>query len=290
MTIRDLGYRPYEGQRLPASNNTWVMLRQGLARAWASWLVKIAVFVGWAPALITIAIVAVMRLAVRGPDGALIELSPTMVLRNFFIAQTWLFVSLVTLGAGASAIAEDMTFKAFPFYFSKPVTPVQYLVGRVLAVAVFVFSVTYVPSVFVNATLAATAPAEVALDEIALLLPSLVFCLSLSLVMASVSVAVSALSPSRALTMSAWIVWFVVPHVIGMLVDAIARAAGEEDGWPWLFLVSFTSLLGVVADALFKIETQSQLHWYYAVPVLMVFVAASLFGAHERVRRAEVFA
>ena len=28
--IHDLGYRPYEGVRLPPSHNTWVMLRQGL--------------------------------------------------------------------------------------------------------------------------------------------------------------------------------------------------------------------------------------------------------------------
>ena len=44
--IRDLGYRPYVGDRLPASNNTKVLLRQSLRRAWASWLVKVAAFLG----------------------------------------------------------------------------------------------------------------------------------------------------------------------------------------------------------------------------------------------------
>ena len=44
MSVRDLGYRAYEGPRLPASHNTWVMIRHSLRRAWASWLVKLPVF------------------------------------------------------------------------------------------------------------------------------------------------------------------------------------------------------------------------------------------------------
>ena len=44
MSVRDLGYRAYEGPRLPASHNTWVMIRHSLRRAWASWLVKLPIF------------------------------------------------------------------------------------------------------------------------------------------------------------------------------------------------------------------------------------------------------
>ena len=51
MTIRDLGYRGYEGDRLSPSHNTLVLLRHGIRRAWASWLVKIAIFCFWIPML-----------------------------------------------------------------------------------------------------------------------------------------------------------------------------------------------------------------------------------------------
>lgn len=289
MTIRDLGYRPYEGPRLPASNNTWVMLRQGLTRAWSSWLVKLAVLFGWLPTII-LAILAVGAryfMSSMG-EGGEDPIEASRVLRYVLETQVWLVVSLVTIGAGSSAIAEDLTFRAFPFYFSKPVLPAQYIAGRVLAVALLVFCLVFGSAFLADAFLVATAPRELALEQAGLLLPALVYSVVLALVMASASVAVSALSSSRALTRSAWITLFVVPYLLALLVDTIATAAGTEGGWPWLYLGSFTGLLGVIADALFKVESESDLQWFHAAPILAVVVGGALYLAYERVRRTEV--
>ncbi len=284
MTIRDLGYKPYEGARLPPSNNSWVMLRQGLARAWASWLVKIAVFVAIFPPLIACLFLGAGRYfaAQMGQTEETVDLGST-ALREMFRYETWLVVSLVTLGAGAAAIAEDLTFKAFQFYFSKPVTPVQYLAGRVAAIALILFLMTFLGGLFVVLVSGVTAQPEHRLADFGLLAPMLVYALMLSLFMASASVAVSCLSPSRALTMSAWGLLFIVPHVIAAIVD---RIAGGE--FPWLYLASFTGLLGTVADALFKVESESDLQWFHAAPILAAIALLGLWGAHERLRRAEV--
>lgn len=290
MTIRDLGYRPYDGPRLPPSNNTWVMLRQGMRRAWGSWLVKLATFLSFGPPLIAIALVVGGRVLMRqmqaDPEADPIRAAEMM--RTLFSVQTWLFVSMVTVGAGASAIAEDLTFRGFQFYFAKPVTASQYLAGRVLAVGIWVFLVTFVPALLLDLALVGTAPRDVIGEQAGLLLPAFFYSLLLATVMATASVAVSSLSKSRALTMSAWIVAFVVPHVLAAVVDAIAVATGEEEGWPWLYLGSFTGLLGNVADALFKIERDSAIEWYYAAPILAALVAGSCWLAMHRLKRAEV--
>src|SRR5688572_4613509 len=128
--VRDLGYKPYEGTRLPPSHNAWVMFRHGLSRAWESWLVKLAVVLGFLPALIHIAGIAFI--GYMGRQG--LELSENGLEINESVAtmlsyQLWLFASAITLGAGASTLTEDAAFKTFPFYFAKPVTPVHYLVG-----------------------------------------------------------------------------------------------------------------------------------------------------------------
>lgn len=284
MTIRDLGYKPYEGARLPPSNNSWVMLRQGLARAWGSWLVKIAIFLSIFPPLIAcLAVGAGRYLASQmGQPDETIELGSN-ALRQVFRYETWLVVSLITLGAGAAAIAEDLTFKAFQFYFSKPVTPVQYLAGRVSAIALIIFLITFLGGLFVVLVAGVTAQPEHRLEDFGLIAPLLVYALVLSLFMASGSVAISSLSPSRALTMSAWGLLFVVPHVIAAIVDGIAQ--GE---FPWLYLASFTGLLGTIADALFKVESESDLQWFHAAPILVGLAVLGLWGAHERLRRAEV--
>lgn len=290
MTIRDLGYRPYDGPRLPPSNNTWVMLRQGLRRAWGSWLVKLAAFLSFGPPLIFMAIVVGGRMIMREMqhDAEADPIHAAETLRRLFDFQTWLFVSMVTVGAGASAIADDLTYKAFQFYFAKPVTRAQYLAGRVLAVAIWVFALTFIPAVLVDLALVGTAPSDVVMEQLGLILPAFVYSLIIAVVMSFGSVAISSLSKSRALTMSAWMVCFVVPHVLASVVDTIARATGDEDGWPWLLLGSITGLLGTVADALFKIENDSALEWFHAAPVLGLLVVGAAWLAMYRLERAEV--
>lgn len=290
MTIRDLGYRPYDGPRMPPSNNTWVMLRQGLRRAWSSWLVKLAAFLSFGPPLIFMAIVIGFRLVVRDmqQDPEADPIHAADILRRLFSFQVWLFVSMVTVGAGASAIAEDLTYKAFQFYFAKPVTRIQYLAGRVIAVAIWVFALTFIPALLVDLALVGTAARDQMMEQLGLLLPSFFYALLLAVVMSFGSVAISSLSKSRALTMSAWIVVFIVPHVLATVVDAIARATGDEDGWPWLYLGSITGLLGTIADALFNIESDSALQWFHAAPILAVLVIGAAWLTMYRLERAEV--
>lgn len=282
MTIRDLGYRPYDGVRLPPANNTWVMLRHGITRAWASWWVKLACLFGLGPMLVFGAWVGFRRLVLEpAVGGQMPALEGEDVLRDLFRWQTWLFVSVISVSAGASAIAEDIRFKAFQFYFAKAVTPAQYLAGRVLAVSFFVFVVVFVPAMIVDLALVGTASEEVRLEDLGLIAPIFVYSLLIAAVIGAGSVGMSALSGSRALTMSAWLLLFIVPHALAALVEAIGD-------WPWLYLASFTGLLGTVADALFKVETESELKWYHAAPILLGIVAAALGSALYRLRRAEV--
>lgn len=297
MTIRDLGYRPYDGPRLPPSNAAWVLLRYGLWRTWASWLVKLATFTSWLP-VIGFAIgswAANSAMEAVSPEAQ--QMLPEIVrffadeprtLSSLLGLETWFFVSLVTVGAGAGAIAHDRTHRAFQFYFAKPVTPETYLVGRVSAIAIWIFGIAFLPAFLYCLVMAAFGPREEALDTLGLLLPTLVFSVLLAVVMAVASVAVSSLSASRALTISTWITVFVVPHVIAGVVDVVSRASGREDGWPWLYLASFTAMLGTVRDALFKIDDPSALEWYHAAPALGLMVIALAFLAVHRLRTQEV--
>ncbi len=287
MALRDLGYRPYDGARLPASHNTWVLLRHGIRRAWASWLVKIAAFFCWVPAFIAIVGIAIkVSIAQNSPIPAerLDEIidAPEIV-RYVLLAQLWMFVTMVTLGAGSSAIAEDLTFKAFQFYFAKPVTQAQYLAARVCAVGLFCFLFTFVPAFLVVMALAGTSPPELRLERAGLVLPALIASLATSVVGSTASVAMSALSKSRALTMSSWVLFFIVPWVLAGLVNLLAE-------WPWAGLASLPELLGVIYDALFRVESESPLRWYHASGVLAITSLASILYAHSRLVRAEVIA
>jgi hypothetical protein len=197
--------------------------------------------------------------------------------------QFWVFVSMISVGAGAAVIAEDTAFKAFSFYFAKPVTPPQYLGGRVAAVAIFCFLVAFIPALLLTLTIVGFSPAELRLERTGVILPALLYSLLISIVVSTASVGLSALSSSRALTMTAWLCLLLIPHVIALIVDAIAD-------WPWLYLLSIWEMLSVVGDALFKIEPTTDLRFWHALPVLVVVTVGGIALAYRRVRSAEVIA
>ncbi len=283
MTVRDLGYRAYEGTRLPASHNTWVMIRHSLRRAWASWLVKLPVFFCLGTPIVLGIYYFVAGVLMSRQTGEAFDAAP--LVRTLVTTQMWLFLPFITLGAGAGAIAQDAVHRAFQFYFAKPVTPVQYLVGRVSAVAFYSALVVLIPGlILIGLMVAYGAPSdEVRLERAGYVLPFLLSTLIVSFVMASVSVGISSLSKSRALTMSSWILMLVVPHVIAGAISLIAHN-------DWVFLGSMAGLLDVLFDALFKSpkDASSHLEWWHAAPLLALLTGGSLWLAHWRLTRAEV--
>jgi len=278
MGIRDLGYRPYEGDRLPPSNNVRVLLRHGLKRAWSSWLVKLAAFLCWFPMVVGWAAVGLYMAQPELPpfDGA-------EWLARLLAVELWVCVTMVTLGAGASAISEDLTHHGFQFFFAKPVTPSIYLSARVGALFVWCFALCSVPCTLLLVVMVGASPAELRLERLGLLLPTVLASALVAGVCSVASVATSSLGRSRALTMSAWVLIFLVPHVLGALVEGIGD-------FPWLRLLSIPATLEVTADALFRLPTESELRWYHAAPALVVVVVGSASLALSRLRRAEVVA
>jgi hypothetical protein len=293
MTIRDLGYRAYEGELRPASHNTWVLVRHGLARIWASWINKAVLFTSLFPVL-GFALLALVRTSQFGrelpdiPPGA--ENSPGAWflgsagewLRTLTGIQFWFFVTVITLRSGAGVIAEDLTHKSYQFYFAKPVTPAQYLVGRVGALAIAVFGTLFVPCLLLSWVLAALGPQDDVFATLGLALPAMLDAAIIALSVSALSIAVSALSRSRALTMMAWGAFVFVPTVLAMLVEGIADAE-------WLWVGSLAGLVWVVGDAIYKVPGDfSELRWFHAAPVLALLVVGAGYLALRRIRKAEV--
>ena len=281
MTVRDLGYRAYEGTRLPASQNTWVMLRHGMKRIWSWWVIIIAILACGIPAGAALIGAAVELGFFSVSSGSGPEpLAAASWIRWVIGFQTWVFVTLLTVISGAGVIAQDFTNKAFQFYFAKPVTPLQYLIGRIGAITLSCL-IMLAPTLLMWVAFLASSGEELRAERGGLILPLILHAVLISFAYASCAVGVSSISKSRALTVSAWMLVLIVPAVIAWIVDGLAD-------WPWLYLASLPSLLGTIGDALFKIESESVLKWYHAAPFLVGFVALALWGASERVKRAEV--
>ena len=281
--IRDLGYRPYVGERLPAKHNSSVLLRHGLRRAWGSWLVKIAAFLCWLPPVIAMGGIGINYWMRSQRPGMVESVEAGWVLSVVYEWQMWLFVTMVTLGAGSAVIAEDFQHKSFQFYFAKPVTRVQYLAGRISAVAIWVFCLLAVPGALLVLILVGSAEPEDRVTNLGAILPAMIQAGIVALVTSTASVGVSSLSKSRALTMTAWMLLFIVPHVLAVIVEAVAD-------WEWLRLLSIPALLAEMNDTLFKQADENDIEWAHALPILLAVSAGGLTLAMGRLRHAEAIA
>ncbi len=283
MTVRDLGYRAYEGELLPPSHNTWVLMRYGIWRIWGPWLNRVAIIAAVLPFL-GMALLLGFRFMTSGREVAnpFLPTDPVVWLRFLTAIQFWFFVSVVTLRSGAAVVAEDFTNRAYRFYFAKPVTPIQYLAGHAAALAIVVFHLIFIPTGLLTVILAAVGPEDQMVEHLGLILPALLNALIMAVSCSVLSLAVSTLSKSRALTMSAWMLILFVPFVLGFLVQALTHT-----DWGWT--ISVPGMLWVIDDALYKYQgSWTELRWYHVAPVLAALVAGGAYLVLYRIRRAEV--
>ncbi|MGF1464690.1 MAG: hypothetical protein ACFCGT_01025 [Sandaracinaceae bacterium] len=287
MAIRDLGYRAYEGERRTGPGNVWrVVVRHGLSRIASSWIVRIWTLFSVVGALFFAgAILLVVNLGSMqsglSPEEVLAEVQPAGLLGLYLFVHLFFIGSVITLTSGAGVLAEDFAQRSFPFYFAKPVTPVQYLLGRIGALAIYLFLVEYVP-VLLPIGVIASFGGELWLEYAGLALPMLLACAITALSLASLSVGVSALSRSRALTRSAWALIFFVPYVLTALVALLANSQ-------WPMLASIPGLLALLGNELLRVETGDlPVHWYHAAPILALLVAGTVALTARRLRSAEV--
>lgn len=278
MTLRDLGYRPYDGPRLPPSSSTWVMYRYGLRRSLDSVLLKLLLGISILPAFVIPLIARVSLMMSR--EG---QFDFSTYVSAALSLQTWFFVGLTGLLVGSTAVAEDLQARAFPFFFAKPLTPAQYLLGRVLAVATLVFALVFLPCTIVVLGFAGSAPAELRPESAGFILPVIAQSLLVSLVVATTSVALSATTRNRTITMSLWVVLWIVPKVIASVVRLATGTA-------WLDLTSLPGLLGIVADALVGRGEGATLSWQWALLALVTYSVGAVVFALHRLEKAEVVA
>lgn len=286
MAVRDLGYAPYEGARLPASRNGWVLFRFGLRRAWSSFLVRLATVFFWVPGAVAVGLLVLrsFMLANAADPATATEAMPLdgpRLVADTIAWTVWLVAGLVTLGAGAGAISLDLAHRSLPFFLAKPVTPTQYLLGRVGAVAAWLFALLVANAAIAVAGLVGLGEPALRLEHAGLMFPATLHAVVACLTLAAASVGISALSPSRATTMGAWVFAFVAPTLVGALVSGLAD-------WPWFLLASLPATIRVVGDALYKIAPGDALRWWHALPALLAISGALLALAHRRVRTAEV--
>ncbi len=278
MPLFELGYRRYEGPRTPPRMRWWPITRWGLALAWRSKLLRRMVFVAFLPFLyfgpVFFAIGRITEpggAVARGPwrDIAASLLGNDLVRRlsedvgsvrsavwalvfatmGQFVQLQWL--ALVAAIAGPPLVANDLRTRAFLIYFSRPISRLDYVLGKAGTLGWLLCSVTLLPNLVLYVASIAFSPSlgtlmhtfPVAVEACLASLFAVVPCALLMLTL-------SALTRQPRFAAAAWAVVLIfgfVSHQVLSRTRALADAG-------WTFLLSPFHAVRAVQLGLYDVE------------------------------------
>jgi ABC-2 type transport system permease protein len=270
MPLFEIGYRRYEGERTHERMRWWPIARHGWTLAWRAKLLRRLLLVSelpilyFAPLFFFIGRLTDPDIALPGGAGrdlaeaffgneliARLRTDPTAVRTavwaiafTFFTTLIQLIVSvLVASVAGPPLISQDLRTKAFLLYFSRPISSVDYLIGKAVSLGGLLAAVTLVPSLVLYSLSIAFSPS---LETILHTLPVLLDVAQAALVLiVPLTLVVLTLSSLTKQARFAAIAWAVVCG-FGVLFHQAITATRELRNASWPLL---TSLIETVREA-----------------------------------------
>ena len=279
MPIHDQGYRHYAGQRAPHGGAWWVIARTHMMSSVRyRWFIVVLV-VGWVPF-----VVRAVQIYFASTNAQVAELLATTpdTFREF-LSQQRLFVFLVII-MQSGLIADDRRTNALQLYLSKPLTRVEYILGKLIPPLAFVLGVTLLPAVVLLILQIVFAGSLAFLSANLFLMPAIVlFSLVQALLSAFAIVALSSLSKSRRFVaiMYAGIVFFTAA------VYQVLRLITNSRRWA---VISPGEMLDVIANAIFRARGEPAVPVVVAVLTIAVIIGLSMLILERRIRAVEVVA
>jgi ABC-2 type transport system permease protein len=279
MPIHDQGYRHYSGQRAPHGGAWWVIARTHmLSSVRYRWFIVVLV-VAWVPFVVRA--VQIYFASTNAQVAQLLATTPDTF--REFLSQQRLFVFLVII-MQSGLIADDRRTNALQLYLSKPLTRIEYILGKLIPPLAFVLGVTLLPAVVLLILQVVFAGSLTFLSANLFLMPAIVlFSLVQALLSAFAIVALSSLSKSRRFVavMYAGIVFFTAA------VYQVLRLITNSRRWA---VISPGEMLDVIANAIFRSRGEPAVPVFIAVLAIAVIIGLSMLILERRIRAVEVVA
>jgi ABC-2 type transport system permease protein len=279
MPIHDQGYRHYAGHRMPHGGAWWVIARSHMATALQHRGFRILLLVAFAPFVIRAGMIYVASTNLQVSEF----LATTPDTFREFLSQQRLFVFLVTI-AQAGLIADDRRTNALQLYLSKPLTRVEYILGKLAPPLAYVLAVTLVPALLLLILQIVFSGSLTFLRANLFLLPAItLFSLVQALLSAFAILALSSLTNSRRFVsiMYAGVVFFTAA-----MYQALRGITGSRT---WAVMAP-GEMLDVVANAIFRGRDTASVPLYVAVLVIVGIIGLAIVILERRIRAVEVVA
>ena len=279
MPIHDLGYRAWQGRLMPEVTRFWVIAQTGIALAWKNRWLRRLLLLAWVPALylgvalflfeqalanrsyMQIALefvgpfpgIDVVREALQTGDPVVARHTAwTWLLLMFFRYPQGLLMALVVGLIAPPLVAKDVHSRAFLLYFSRPLTRVEYILGKLAVVCAYVMMITTLPALSLYLLGVLLSPPDTAVLASTWDLPLRILAASVVLMVPTAALAL-AFSSLTSRTFYAGFAWFAV-WLLGLVAYLILEGTlGSALPERWVLLSLYHSL-GQVQTWIFGLE------------------------------------
>lgn len=242
MPIFDQGYQHWSGE-LTGHGWRWLAItRHGVRIGMKNRLLRIMLLIAWLPAVVLAFFLCVWGLleqkselvqplvpflsGILGPEivdnPKAYRVEVWTLAYDYFLMTELRLSMIVILLVGPGLISRDLRFNALPLYFSRPLRRIDYFVGKLGVVVVFLGSVLVVPSVIAYVLgLVFSLDWTILRDTFPLLLASVAYGAVMSVSAGLLILALSSLSRNSRYVGLFWLgVWF-VSSIVGTVLQGI---------------------------------------------------------------------
>ncbi len=313
MPIHDLGYRPWDGPLIAERSRWFVIAETGIRRVWQSAWVKRIVFFAWLPLLLFALGFLIFEWAAHGntfvqpiamglmgmfgeppnmPDdfsaGNMLSLQTMiqdnrhwfwseMLYRYLRYPQGFMLVLLVGLIA-PRLISEDVSTRAFLFYFSRPLSRFEYVLGKSATVWFFLLLIITAPALFMYViAVALSASPAVIFDTWDILLQIVLGSFAVIMVCTSVSLCFSSLTRDSRYAGFAWFAMWIVGTVAMIFVSLWRRTQPGFDSERFYVehYLSPYSVFGAFQQWIFDMQSTGEVLMFILL-LVVVFVVSTV--------------
>jgi ABC-2 type transport system permease protein len=276
--IHDQGYRRYGGARNAQGRTWWVIARSGLVERLRERKFVGLLVASWLPFLVY-AVMAYLS-SNYGQLAAAVRITPE-AFSQFFAWQA-VFVFFITIYVGSGLIANDRRANALQIYLSKPLTRVEYIVGKLTTLVVLLVGVTWLPAMLLLLLQTLFAGNVTFIRENLFLVPAITLYSAAHVFVASfVMLALSSMSKSRRFVAIMYAGMFLFTAPMYQALRGITRSRT----WVW---ISPHDTLEVLRTSVFRLPTPPAIPAWAAFVVVVVLVIVSIIVLERRVRGVEV--
>ncbi len=195
--------------------------------------------------------------------------------------QSAFFIALIVIFGGAGLIANDLKHNTLSLYLSKPISWVDYLIGKFIVIGTLLACMTLVPGLllFLEHVLLTDTPflKENYWLPLSIIVYSVIIITITSLLMLLFS---SLTTNSRYATIGFCAVWFGLPVLHLILKEVLSTST--------VALVSVWANFDHLGNALFGLESSYNIHWSLTLLLLAALTAACILVLRHRIRAVEI--